>query len=201
MPAGWGKSTEPVIRDWAVPVAVKILPEALAHNPGFRERFDREAHTIAQLDQPDICPLYDVGIEGATAFLVMQCLEGETLADRLKAGPLPVNQALEYGIEIADALDKAHHLGIVHRDLKPSNVFLTKTGATLLDFGLAKPRADIVSGHEPSVPTRTDDHLTGTRHDPRDASIHGPEQLEGKAVDARADIFAFGAMLYRSSRQ
>jgi serine/threonine protein kinase len=176
-------------------VAIKILPETLARDSGLRERFDREARTIAKLDHPHICPLYDVGIDGETAFLVMQCLEGETLANRLKAGPLPLNRALEYGIEIADALDQAHRLGIVHRDLKPSNIFLTKTGAMLLDFGLAKPRPNIVPD-EPSILTRTTDDLTARGTILGTLPYMAPEQLEGREADARADIFSFGAVLY-----
>ena len=119
-------------------VAIKILPETLAADPQFRERFDREARAISQLDHPHICALYDVGEQDGTAFLVMQYLEGETLADRLAKGALPLDQALRTAIEIASALDKAHRAGIVHRDLKPGNVMVTKGGAKMLDFGLAK---------------------------------------------------------------
>jgi serine/threonine protein kinase len=116
-------------------VAVKVLPPALAEDPEFRRRFDREARTISQLTHPHICTLYDVG----DSFLVMEYLEGETLADRLARGALPVDEVVRIARQIADALDKAHHAGIIHRDLKPGNVMLTKTGAKLLDFGLAKP--------------------------------------------------------------
>jgi serine/threonine protein kinase len=119
-------------------VAIKILPSALAGDPQFCERFDREARTIAQLDHPNICALYDVGEQHGTAYLVMQYLEGETLAERLQKCVLPLDLALKYAIEIAEALNKAHRAGIVHRDLKPGNVMLTKSGAKLLDFGLAK---------------------------------------------------------------
>src|SRR6266852_3349009 len=121
-------------------VAVKILPAALATDPQFRERFDREARAISQLTHPSICTLYDVGEHGGTAFLVMELLDGETVADRLTKGALPPAQALTIGIEIASALDAAHRAGIVHRDLKPGNVMLTRTGAKLLDFGVAKHR-------------------------------------------------------------
>jgi eukaryotic-like serine/threonine-protein kinase len=127
-------------------VAIKILPEALASDPQFRQRFDREARTISQLEHPHICALYDVGQQGATAFLVMQYLEGETLADRLRKGVVPIDQALQYAIEIADALDRAHRAGIVHRDLKPGNIMITKGGARLLDFGLAKTNSATVAG-------------------------------------------------------
>ena len=129
-------------------VAIKILSEALAGDPQFRERFDREARTISQLDHPHICTLFDVGEQNpstgsrqAVAYLVMQYLEGETLETRLTKGPLPLTEALTTAIQIASALDKAHRAGITHRDLKPGNVMLTKSGATLLDFGLAKARA------------------------------------------------------------
>ena len=115
-------------------VAVKVLPPALAEDPEFRHRFDREARTISQLSHPHICTLYDVG----DGFLVMEYLEGETLADRIGRGALPVNEALRIAIQVADALDKAHHAGIVHRDLKPANVMLTRAGVKLLDFGLAR---------------------------------------------------------------
>src|SRR6266849_138472 len=119
-------------------VAIKVLLTALASDPQFRERFDREARIISQLDHPHICPLYDVGEQDGTSFLVMPYLEGETLEARLKKGALPLDQALQYAIQIAYALNKAHRAGIVHRDLKPGNIMLTRTGATLLDFGLAK---------------------------------------------------------------
>ena len=119
-------------------VALKVLPQHLAAEPALRERFEREARAVSSLNHPHICALFDVGRQDGTDFLVMEYLEGETLADRLSRGPLPTEQVLRYGIEIADALDKAHRQGIVHRDLKPGNVMLTKSGAKLLDFGLAK---------------------------------------------------------------
>ncbi len=119
-------------------VAIKILPDTLAADPQFRERFDREAKAISQLTHPHICTLYDVGEQAGTAYLVMEYLQGETLEQRLKKGALPLDEALKVAIQIADALSAAHHRGIVHRDLKPGNVMLTKQGAKLLDFGLAK---------------------------------------------------------------
>src|SRR2546422_6154300 len=119
-------------------VAVKVLPAHLSTSPESRQRFDREARMISQLSHPHICALYDVGHQDGMDYLVMEYLEGETLADRLVKGRLPIEQILRYAIEIADALDKAHHDGIVHRDLKPGNVMLTKSGVKLLDFGLAK---------------------------------------------------------------
>src|SRR6266496_4408500 len=126
-------------------VAVKVLPEHMTTNEELRQRFEREAKTISQLSHPHICALYDVGREGDADYLVMEYLEGETLASRLEKGALPSEQLLRYGIEIADALDKAHRQGIVHRDLKPGNVMLTKSGVKLLDFGLAKAIAPPVS--------------------------------------------------------
>jgi serine/threonine protein kinase len=122
-------------------VAVKVLPQHLSASPEVRQRFEREAKTISQLSHPHICALYDVGRAGETEYLVMEYLEGETLLERLAKGPLPLEQTLKYGVEIADALDKAHRQGIVHRDLKPGNVMLTKSGVKLLDFGLAKAMA------------------------------------------------------------
>src|SRR6476660_4587214 len=119
-------------------VAIKVLSSNLGSSPELRQRFEREARTISQLSHPHICALYDIGREGDTDFLVMEYLEGETLADKLSRGPLPIDQVLRQGIEIADALDKAHRQWIVHRDLKPGNVMLTKSGVKLLDFGLAK---------------------------------------------------------------
>ena len=119
-------------------VAIKVLSSHLSASPEVRQRFEREAKTVSQLSHPHICALYDVGREGETEYLVMEYLEGETLADRLLKSPLPLEQTLRYGIQIADALDKAHRQGIVHRDLKPGNVMLTKSGVKLLDFGLAK---------------------------------------------------------------
>src|SRR6201982_2719740 len=121
-------------------VAIKVLPAHLADKRDLRERFEREARTIASLNHPHICTLHDIGHQDGTDYLVMEYLEGETLAERLKKGPLPLNQVLRNAIEIADALDKAHRRGITHRDLKPGNIMVTKSGAKLLDFGLAKLR-------------------------------------------------------------
>src|SRR5215467_16088377 len=123
------------------PVAIKVLPQHLSASPEVRQRFEREAKTISQLSHSHICALYDVGNQDGVEYLVMELLEGETLADRLGKGSLPLEQTLRYGTEIADALDKAHRQGIVHRDLKPGNVMLTKSGVKLLDFGLAKAMA------------------------------------------------------------
>src|ERR1700730_10808445 len=119
-------------------VAIKILPAHLSQNAEAKERFDREARAISSLGHPNICHLYDVGQQDGISYLIMEYLEGETLADRLRKGPLPLDQVLKVGAEICDGLDKAHRSGVVHRDLKPSNIMLTKTGAKLMDFGLAK---------------------------------------------------------------
>jgi len=182
-------------------VAVKVLPEHLAASEEIRQRFEREAKTISQFSHPHICALYDVGREGDVEYLVMEFLEGESLADRLGKGPLPTEQILRYGIEIADALDKAHRQGIVHRDLKPGNIMITKSGVKLLDFGLAKPLATAgarpVSGAsvmateaQVSQPLTERGTILGT------FQYMAPEQLEGAEADSRSDIFAFGAVLY-----
>jgi serine/threonine protein kinase len=136
--AGWARCIAPKTRDFDRTVAIKVLPTHLADRSGLRERFEREARTIASLSHPHICTLYDIGHQDGTDYLVMEYLEGETLAERLKKGRLPLDQVLRYAIEIADALDKAHRKGITHRDLKPGNVMVTKSGTKLLDFGLAK---------------------------------------------------------------
>ncbi len=159
-------------------VAVKVLSSHLSTSEEIRQRFEREAKTISQFSHPHICALYDVGREGDTDFLVMELLEGESLADRLGKGPLPTEQLLRYGIQIADALDKAHRQGIVHRDLKPGNVMITKTGVKLLDFGLAKPL--ISAGARPaSGASVLADGSAGqrashrARDGPRDLPVHG----------------------------
>jgi eukaryotic-like serine/threonine-protein kinase len=177
-------------------VAIKILPERLAERGELRERFEREARTIASLNHPHICTLYDVGREGGTDYLVMEFVEGETLAERLKKGALPVEQVLRNAIEIADALDKAHRKGITHRDLKPGNIMLTKSGAKLLDFGLAKLRVGASPGTPLSeLPTEKSD-VTATGTILGTLQYMAPEQLEGKEADGRTDIFAFGAVVY-----
>ncbi len=177
-------------------VAIKVLPSHLSASPESRQRFEREAKTISQLSHPHICALHDVGREGETEYLVMEYLEGETLAERLLKGPLPLEQTLRYGIQIADALDKAHRQGIVHRDLKPGNVMLTKSGVKLLDFGLAKAMApsrsavDLTAFPTQAAPVTREGSLLGT------VQYMAPEQLEGREADARTDIFAFGCVLY-----
>jgi Tol biopolymer transport system component/tRNA A-37 threonylcarbamoyl transferase component Bud32 len=182
-------------------VAIKVLPEHLSASPELRQRFEREAKTISQISHPHICALYDVNREGETEYLVMEYLEGETLAERLDKGPLPVEHLLRYGIEIADALDKAHRQGIVHRDLKPGNVMLTKSGVKLLDFGLAKFQAGGRDATASSV-SRLATEMHASQPLTERGAVLGtfqymaPEQLEGNEADARSDIFAFGAVLY-----
>src|SRR5438045_2936623 len=133
-------------------VAIKVLNSTLVASPELKARFEREAKTISQLNHPNICTLFDVGCDNGTDFLVMEFLEGESLAERVKKGALPTEQVLKIGGDIADALDRAHRAGIVHRDLKPGNVMLTKAGATLLDFGLAKPAAVAAAATRSTAP-------------------------------------------------
>jgi eukaryotic-like serine/threonine-protein kinase len=177
-------------------VAIKVLSHALAADPQFCERFDREARAISALEHPHICALYDVGEHQDTRFLVMQYLDGETLAARLEKGPLPAEQVLRYASEIADALDRAHRAGIVHRDLKPGNIMLTRGGARLLDFGLAKPRPDVVAASGATALPTSPANLTAQGTILGTVQYMAPEQLEGREADARTDIFALGAVLY-----
>ncbi|MBZ5499161.1 MAG: serine/threonine-protein kinase [Acidobacteriia bacterium] len=176
-------------------VAIKLLAPDLAGDRKFRERFDREAKVISSLDHPHICALHDVGEHEGVHFLVMQYLEGETLAERLKRGPLPLDQALRHAIEIAEALDAAHRKGIVHRDLKPGNVMLTKAGAKLLDFGLAKA-APAAGGTAATMLPTAEAPITAEGTVLGTFQYMAPEQLEAGETDARTDIFALGAMLY-----
>src|SRR5262245_24640439 len=177
-------------------VAIKVLPPHLASDPQFRERFDREAHAIAALNHPHICTLHDVGDHEGVAFLVMEYLEGETLAARLAKGALPLELVLRFAVEIADALDKAHRAGIVHRDLKPGNIMLSQGGVKLLDFGLAKTTVrELADAGLSSLPT-TPAHLTAQGTLLGTFQYMAPEQLEGRDVDSRSDIFAFGAVVY-----
>jgi len=172
-------------------VAIKIL---LSADPELRARFEREAKAIAALQHPH-STLYDVGHQDGADYPVMEHLEGETLADRLTLGPLKIDEALKTAIDVADALDAAHRAGFVHRDLKPANVMLTKGGAKLLDFGLAKLRPAPISGFSAAVtqdarPLTSRGSLLGTLH------YMAPEQVEGKEADARSDLFAFRAVVY-----
>jgi eukaryotic-like serine/threonine-protein kinase len=187
-------------------VAVKILPERFSSSPDFKQRFQREARAVSSLQHPHICTLFDVGSQNCTDFLVMEYLEGETLAERLKKGPLRLEQALKIAIEIAGALDKAHREGIIHRDLKPGNIMLTRGGAKLMDFGLARPAAaaSVAGVHLAPLLSNTVTVTTPSPHSPLTSAgalvgtiqYMSPEQIEGKEADARSDIFAFGAVLY-----
>src|SRR6267142_2803509 len=180
-------------------VAIKVLPADRVASPEARQRFEREAKIVSQLSHPHICALFDIGRHdsdrGPIDYLVMEYLEGETLADRLEKGPLPLEQTLRFGIEIADALHKAHRQGVVHRDLKPGNVMLTRSGIKLLDFGLAKGGSPLTgSGSLTAAPTRAE--LTQEGAILGTLQYMAPEQLEGRETDARTDIFALGAVLY-----
>jgi eukaryotic-like serine/threonine-protein kinase len=167
-------------------VAIKILPEQLSKDPLRKQRFDREAKTISSLNHPHICVLHDIGSQDGISYLVMECVEGETLAKRLEKGPLPLEQVLKYGMQIADALDKAHRSAVVHRDLKPGNIMLTPTGAKLLDFGLAKPVAalagiaTVTAALTQSSPMTQQGAIVGT------FQYMSPEQVEGKELDGRS---------------
>src|SRR5947207_1155213 len=184
-------------------IAIKILPDHLSQNPEAQQRFDREARAISSLNHPNICTLYDVGHQDGTDYLVMEFLEGETLADRLAKGPLPVSQILKYGTDICEGLERAHRTGVVHRDLKPGNIMLTKSGAKLMDFGLAKresvPALATAAASsltiELSSPVATHP-LTGQGFVVGTFQYMSPEQVEGKEADARSDIFALRSVLY-----
>ena len=178
-------------------VAIKILPAHLSQNAEAKERFDREARAISSLSHPNICHLYDVGEQDGAGYLVMEYLEGETLADRLRKGPLSLEQVLKTGREICEGLEKAHHKGVAHRDLKPSNIMLTKTGAKLMDFGLAKPATPAIAAGSSSAslatmtqPLTAEGTIVGT------IQYMSPEQVEGRDADVRSDIFSLGAVLY-----
>jgi len=179
-------------------VAIKVLPPTLSQDEHSRQRLEREARSISSLNHPHICTLHDIGHQDGTDYLVMEYLQGESLADRLDKGPIPTEQLLRYASEIADALDKAHRAGIIHRDLKPGNIMLTKSGAKVLDFGLAKEAsvkaaisdATMTLMTQGSPPLTAEGAIVGT------FQYMAPEQLEGKGADARSDIFSFGCVLY-----
>jgi eukaryotic-like serine/threonine-protein kinase len=176
-------------------VAIKVLPSTFSNDPKLKTRFEREARTISSLSHPNICTLHDIGHQENLDFLVMEYLEGETLAHRIAKGPMPLEQVLQYGIQIANALDKAHRQKIIHRDLKPQNIMITKSGVKLLDFGLAKWSESKTVGSESELSTR-DHPLTSAGLVVGTLQYMSPEQLEGKEVDERADMFALGATLY-----
>src|SRR5262245_17379870 len=182
-------------------IAIKVLPRYLSERADLRQRFEREPRAIAGLNHPNICALYDIGREEGVDFLVMEYVEGETLSKRLRKGPLPTEHLLRTAVEIATALDQAHRQGVIHRDLKLGNIMLTKTGAKLLDFGLAKRTAR--EGETPGEPARGDARPpTNSETLTEEGMILGtleymaPEQVEGKEADSRTDIFAFGVVMY-----
>ena len=197
MRAEWARCTAP-----ATPASTASSPSRfclthLADRAELRERFEREARTIASLNHPHICTLYDIGHQDGIDFLVMEYLEGETLAQRLLKGPLPLEQVLQYAIEIADALDKAHRKGVTHRDLKPGNIMLTKSGTKLLDFGLAKLKQEAAPAARPlsQLPTANDPSRRRERSSAR-CNTWRRSKSKAREVDARTDIFAFGAVVY-----
>jgi WD40 repeat protein len=188
-------------------VAIKVLPQHLSANEEIRARFEREAKTVSSLNHPNICTLFDVGREGDTDYLVMELIEGETLAERLRKGPLAAPELLRLGVQIADALDRAHRAGVIHRDLKPGNVMLTRSGAKLMDFGLARA-AGLAAGHPPeagrgsgSMSPLTQSPTVGQALTAQGTIVGtfqymAPEQLEGREADVRSDVWALGCVLY-----
>src|SRR6201997_1609743 len=188
-------------------VAIKVLPAHLSSDPDLKQRLEREAKAISALQHANICTLYDIGTQGGTEFLVMEYLEGQTLADRLQKGSLPVEQVLKIATEVARALEKAHQQGIIHRDLKPANIMLTKAGAKLMDFGLAKPTlpmaSQVAGPFTPSTPTMNLASLTSAASPLTQKGLivgtfqyMAPEVLQGAEADARSDLFGFGCVLY-----
>jgi len=187
-------------------VAIKVLPSELSSSPELKQRMEREARAISSLNHPNICHLYDIGSTSGTDYLVMEFLEGETLAERIRKRAMPLNEILKVGIAIAEALAFAHRQGIVHRDLKPGNIMLTQQGARLMDFGLAKSSvagldsasanapllsaARTMSEASPMSPLTTAGAIVGT------IQYMSPEQVEGREIDGRSDIFSLGAVLY-----
>ena len=178
-------------------VAIKILPARLASSPGFRERFAREARAISSVEHPHICPLYDVGTDGDVDYLVMQYLDGETLAERLRRGPIPAPQAIALAQQLAAGLDAAHERGILHRDLKPFNIKLTPDGKLkILDFGLAKTLTEAIPEGEATASTTAAISLTASGVIVGTAGYMSPEQTLGGPVDRRTDVWAFGCVLF-----
>ncbi|MGA8438642.1 MAG: serine/threonine-protein kinase [Candidatus Sulfotelmatobacter sp.] len=177
-------------------VAIKILPPHFADDATRRQRFEREAKVVSGLNHPNICTLHDIGHQDGVDFIVMEFLEGESLAERLEKGPLPVPQVMQYGTQLASALDKAHRNGVTHRDLKPGNIILTKSGAKLLDFGLAKAEPSTSAGKTLTDATPRPLPMTKLGTIIGTVPYMSPEQLDGKEADARSDIFSLGTVLY-----
>src|SRR5215831_9324107 len=177
-------------------VAIKVLHTSLSSDTALKQRLEREAKAISQLSHPHICALHDIGQHDGAVFLVMELLEGETLEQRLNRGPLPLEQTIRYGAQIADALANAHKLGFTHRDLKPSNIMLTKAGAKLMDFGVAKRSGASTLASTLTEMTTEQEKLTSDGMLVGTFQYMAPEQLEGKEADARTDVFALGEVLY-----
>src|SRR6476469_8599754 len=172
-------------------VAIKVLPEHIAQREDLRARFEREARVVASLNHPNICVLHDIGIQDGAGYMVMEYIEGQTLAARISKGALPLDQAVKFATQIADALDRAHRAGVTHRDVKPHNIMLTRDGVKVLDFGLAKSMTKPGPAEETlTAALTTEGTVMGT------PQYMAPEQFEGKEADARSDIWAFGAVLY-----
>jgi Tol biopolymer transport system component len=177
-------------------VAIKVLPPQFSSDPTRKMRFEREAKTVSTLNHPNICSLFDVGSQDGVEFLVMECIEGESLAKRLERGAMPVDQVLRFGAELAAAIGTAHRGGVIHRDIKPGNVMLTKSGAKLLDFGLARPAAAAASLATMTATSASPSPVTEQGTIVGTFQYMSPEQVEGKELDARSDIFSLGAVLY-----
>ncbi len=177
-------------------VAIKVLPANLSSDPSLRQRLEREAKAVSKLSHPHICTLHDIGHQDGVDFIVMELVDGETLEKRLTKGPLPPDQVLRIAAQVADALAKAHKMGFVHRDLKPANVMLTKIGAKLMDFGLAKQSGPAPLAAALTEMTMEQAKLTSEGMLVGTFQYMAPEQLEGKEADARADIFALGELIY-----